>query len=238
MFESLYEKRDNRSRRLLLLLAGAFALHAIALAVVLIVDFLRVSPVPQPAITITLLDAATLAPPPPPPPPPKKPKPKTVQKKVEPPKEMLAPKEIPKEIPKDEPSDGAGDGAGGVEGGVAGGVAGGIAPPAPPPKPPPAPPPPPKPVFRTTDDAKRERISGSDPVYPQRAQIQGWEGTLVVRIHIAPSGAVERLEFVKTDENFEETVRKAILSWRFKPRYIDGKAVSSYTVWRFVFKLQ
>jgi periplasmic protein TonB len=221
----------------LFLLVGALALHVAVLAVVLIIDFLRVSPVPQPAITITLLDAATLAPPPPPPPPPKKPKPKVTPKKMDQPKEMLAPKEIPKDIPKDEPSSGDGDAVGGVEGGIEGGVAGGVVAPAP--KPPPAPPPPPpKPVFRTTDDAKRERISGSDPAYPQRAQIQGWEGTLVVRIHISPSGSVERLDFIQTDKNFEETVRKAVLSWRFKPRMVDGKAVSTYTVWRFVFKLQ
>jgi protein TonB len=237
VFESLYEKRDDRSRRLLILLGGALVLHAVVLTVVLVVEFMRVPPVPQPAVTITLIDAATLAPPPPPPPPPKRPKPKIVAKRIDQSKEMLAPKEIPKEIPKDEPAadNGAGDDSGGVVGGVVGGVAGGVVSTV---APPPPPPPPPKPIFQATEAASKRRISGSEPEYPYRARIQGWEATLIARVHISPSGTVERVEFVQTDPNFEDSVRKAVATWRFKPHVVDGKPVSTYTVMKFVFKLE
>jgi periplasmic protein TonB len=236
VFESIYEKRDNRSKRLFWLLIGALILHAVVLTTVLIVDFLRVSPVPQPAVTITLLDAASLAPPPPPPPPPKKPKPKTVQKKVEQPKDMLAPKEIPKDIPKDEPtSDEPGGDVGGVEGGIEGGVSTGQVAPPPPPPPPPQPL---KPVLQNLEVAKRRRMAGIEPEYPYRARLQGWEATLIARIHLSPTGEVERIDFVQTDPNFEDSVRKAILTWRFKPFVVDGKAVSTYFVQKFVFRLQ
>ena len=93
------------------------------------------------------------------------------------------------------------------------------------------------PIFQATEEASRRRISGSEPKYRERARVQEWEATLTARIYIAPKGGVDRLEFVQTDKNFEDAVRKAVAGWKFKPYLVDGAPVATYTIQRFVFKL-
>jgi TonB family protein len=93
------------------------------------------------------------------------------------------------------------------------------------------------PVFQSTEVAAKRKISGEEPQFPARARIQGWEATLTARVYIAPQGSVERIEFVQTDKNFEDAVKKAVKAWKYKPYVVDGTAVGTYTVMKFVFKL-
>jgi TonB family protein len=93
------------------------------------------------------------------------------------------------------------------------------------------------PIFQPTEAAAQRRISGSEPEYPQRARIQEWEATLTARVFISPKGAVERLEFVQTDKNFEASVKRAVAAWKFKPYVVKGEPVGTYTVMKLVFKL-
>lgn len=105
----------------------------------------------------------------------------------------------------------------------------------------PAPPPsssPPAPVFQPVATALKRRVSGRAPAYPQRARIQGWEATLLANIYISAAGTVERIEFIETDEHFEDTVKEAVKAWKFKPYLVGGKPVSTYTKMTFAFKLQ
>ncbi|MBW2701122.1 MAG: energy transducer TonB [Deltaproteobacteria bacterium] len=250
MFESFTEKQQGRASRLSKTLIGSLFLHGLALAVILLFDHLRVQAVAQPPVMITFVDFASLPPPPPPPPPPKKrSKPKT-EKKVDPkiqPKirEFVAPKEIPQEKAREpeEPEDGPDDGVeGGVEGGVVGGVVGGViggmmdAPP--PPAPPPPPPPPVKPTYQAPDIVKKRRVGGSEPNYPRIARAAGLEATIIVKIFITPDGKVGEMKFLKTDKHFEKSVRAALASWQFSPHTINGRPVGTYTVYKFVFKLE
>jgi protein TonB len=248
MFDSFTEKQERRGKRLSKVFAGSLFLHGAALGAILFMDNLRVDAVPQPPVMVTFVDFASLPPPPPPPPPPakKRAKPKT-EPKLETPKpqpkihEFLAPKEIPQEKARepDEPEmedDGV---EGGVEGGVVGGVVGGViggmmeAPPPPPP-----PPPPPKPVYQAPNMVKG-RLMGSDQIpYPRIAQAAGIEATLIVKIFITPEGTVGDMSFLKTNKYFEKAVRERVSQWRFRPHMINGRPVGTYTVYKFIFKLE
>jgi len=111
-------------------------------------------------------------------------------------------------------------------------------------KPPPleeVPPPPPpvekKPVFQSSARVKARRLSGREPEYPRIARQARLQATLVVKIFISPQGRVERMRFLKTHEAFERAVRKAVSTWRFSPYLVGGRPVATYTVYKFVFKL-
>jgi outer membrane biosynthesis protein TonB len=57
-------------------------------------------------------------------------------------------------------------------------------------------------------------------------------------VFISAEGIVERVAFVQTDKNFEDTVRAALATWRFKPHLVGGKPVKTYTKISFVFNLK
>ena len=244
MFESFTEKQEGRSKRLSKLFAGSLCVHGILLGLLLIAEQLRVDQVPQPPVMITFVDFASLPPPPPPPPPPKKrskPKPETkIEPKSEPKiREFVAPKEIPQEKAREpeEPEDGEDLGVdGGVEGGVVGGVVGGViggmmdATPKPPP-------PPPTSTYQAPDVITKRRVRGSDPAYPRIARAAGLEAVIIVKIFITPEGRIGEIKFLKTDKHFEKSVRSSLAQWRFSPHMINGRPVGTYTVYKFVFKL-
>jgi protein TonB len=251
MFESFTKKQESRKKRLSAILTASLCLHGILLAVMLFIDQLQVEAVLQPPVMITFVDYASLPPPPPPPPPPKKrkkSKPKTEPKieevkpqpKVE---EFLAPKEIPQEKPK-EPEieeEGEDDGVeggveGGVVGGVIGGVIGGMLDENQPPPPPPPPLPPPK--YQAPEVIKQRRIRGKDPAYPRIAKAAGLEATIMVKIFITPEGRVGEIKFLKSDKHFEQAIRNAIQGWKFNPHMINDRPVGTFTVYKFVFKLE
>lgn len=120
---------------------------------------------------------------------------------------------------------------GGVPGGIPGGVVGGtgrtILPPLPPPKP----------MRIDVEYARKRRIAGGDPPYPRRAEADGIEGLVEVKIFIDPSGKVSQVVFLRGHPAFDDTVRKAIGGWRFSPHVVSGVAVPVYTVFRFTFQL-
>jgi periplasmic protein TonB len=240
MFEAIVEKESPRGKRLSKLLGASLGLHGVALGVVLLVDQLRVGPVPEPAVTVSFVDFS--APPPPPPPPPAK----AMAKKREPralalpapPEELVAPSAIPQQDAADSPapaeapaqSEGpATDQAptAGVDGGVTGrtgGDAGAAEAPA-------------GPSYEDVDEVKSRRIEGQDPAYPPLALSRRIEGVVVVRITVDAGGRVSDIQFMQTHAAFTRTVREAIARWRFQPRRVNGRAVAVYSVFRFTFKM-
>jgi len=95
-----------------------------------------------------------------------------------------------------------------------------------------------KSVFQRFGELRKRRVSGADPDYPRIARQAKIEATLVVRLEITPRGRVKNFRFLKTHEAFEKSVIDAIKSWRFSPYLVAGKAVATYTVYKFVFKLR
>ncbi len=248
MLESFTEKKPGRGKRLGTILAFSLFFHATLLAVILVLDHLRVEAVPPPPVMVTFVDFASLPPPPPPPPPPKKksskPKeePKVEEQKPQPKiKEFLAPKEIPQEKPAEpaEPEEGPDEGVeGGVEGGVVGGVVGGVIGGVIDTRPPPPAPPPPPPKYEPPEVMNKRRVSGRDPDYPRIARAAGLEATIVAKVFITPEGRVGEIIFLKSDPNFEQEIRDALSTWKFDPLMINGRPVGTYTVYKFVFKLE
>jgi len=240
MFDSIVEKPKKRGL-VTILLAASLGVHAVVLAVVLIVDQLRVNPVSEPSVTITFVDLVSAPPPPPPPPPPKKRAVKKVEVK-EPPKiakgELLAPTKIPDNKPAPADDKSSDDGVeGGVEGGVAGGVIGGVSAAAPAPPPPP-PPPPAAPTFQEIEFVRKRRLVGAEPAYPPAALKNEEEGVLVVKLVVDPQGNVSEINFQQTHPAFEAAVRDALRGWKFAPHLVNGVPVSIYTIVKFTFKLQ
>jgi TonB family protein len=95
----------------------------------------------------------------------------------------------------------------------------------------------PAPRYQAPDVVKKRRVAGADPEYPKIAREARLEAKLVVKIYISPDGTVGKLKFLKTHAHFEEVVREAIQTWRFKPHTINGRPIGTYTVYKFDFKL-
>ena len=161
---------------------ASMALHAAAMAAIVIVPLLLADVLPEPGGDIRAFFVEPIAAPPPPPPPPPPAARASALPRVAPkvsaaaPAGFVAPVEVPAEIRPEEGLDLGGiEGgvAGGVEGGVPGGVVGGVVgglPDAPPP-------PPVKPVRVGGDIGSRPRCVNVAPVYPRwrrKRASRGW----------------------------------------------------------------
>jgi protein TonB len=135
-FEGILARPDPRPARWRrAMLTTSLAIHAVALAVVVVRSQWVVDEMALPAIQVTLTEAP---PPPPPPPPPAGAKKATTKPRIKVPSktEIVQPKETPKEEPKPEEPDNEDNGqVGGEKGGVANGVVGGVVGGTPPPPP-------------------------------------------------------------------------------------------------------
>lgn len=99
------------------------------------------------------------------------------------------------------------------------------------------PPPLPKLVFADLDP----RFAGSfQPDYPAREQRGGIEGAAKVRVLIGTDGRVKAVELVSTDSPgfFEETKRRALAKWRFKPATRGGVPEESWKVMTVRFEIK
>lgn len=106
-----------------------------------------------------------------------------------------------------------------------------------PPAKPADPPPQPKLVFAELDP----RFAGTfQPDYPAREQRGGIEGIAKVRVLIGTDGRVKAVELLSTDSQgfFEETKRRALAKWRFKPATRGGVAEESWKVMTVRFEIK
>lgn len=67
-----------------------------------------------------------------------------------------------------------------------------------------------------------------EPTYPRDALLRGQEGWVRVRFTILPDGSVANPSVVDSDPRrvFDREATRAILRWKFRPRIVDGVAVS------------
>lgn len=99
------------------------------------------------------------------------------------------------------------------------------------------PPPPPKLVLAELDP----RFAGSfQPDYPASEQRREVEGMAKVRVLIGTDGRVKAVELVSTDSPgfFQETKRRALAKWRFRPATRGGVAEESWKVMTVRFEIR
>ena len=85
------------------------------------------------------------------------------------------------------------------------------------------------------------RFAGAfQPDYPASEQRRGIEGVVKVRVLIGTHGRVKAVELVSTDSPgfFEETRRRALAKWRFKPATRGGVAEESWKVMTVRFQIR
>jgi protein TonB len=66
------------------------------------------------------------------------------------------------------------------------------------------------------------------PRYPRQALLNGIEGWVQVEFTITPEGRVADPVVVEAEPRgiFERAAIQAVLRWKFKPRYVDGQAIT------------
>lgn len=85
------------------------------------------------------------------------------------------------------------------------------------------------------------RFAGAfQPDYPAREQRRGVEGVVKVRVLIGTDGRVKAVELVSSDSPgfFEETKRRALSKWRFRPATRGGVPEESWKVMTVRFQIR
>jgi protein TonB len=173
-------------------------------------------------------------PPPPPPPPQAEPPKASPRPKVKRP-ELAPPDKISDEKLKesDKPLAAAGP-SGPVDGfldGTVGGTGTGTAPAGPPPPPPP--PPKVEPLVPPVDGGHNAK-----PRYSAVAKRKGIEGTVVVAFDVLEDGSVANPQIVSGPPELQESVLKALPSWRFLPAHRGNQKVLFRMKRSIVFRLE
>ena len=76
-------------------------------------------------------------------------------------------------------------------------------------------------------DARPVALAPIDPAYPNDAYLRNVPGSVLVRLHLSETGAVEQAVIVRADPPgyFEEAVQRAFLAARFSPGMRGGRPV-------------
>ena len=78
------------------------------------------------------------------------------------------------------------------------------------------------------------------PAYPKLASRQGWEGTVLLRVHVLPSGRPDTLTVQKTSGHdvLDSAATDAVRGWTFSPATQDGKPIAGWVNVPIVFRFQ
>ncbi len=151
--------------------------------------------VPPIEVVLTPPEVPPMVEPPPPPPPPPPPKPVVPKPKAEVPKPKPKPV-VPKPVPKIEPL-------------------------VPPPVTPPPAPVTPTPVVQKYTGAKAYAayLSNPPPKYPPAAMRKGWEGTVLLKVLVTPTGQPSTIQLAKSSGRhvLDDAAIAAVKKWRFAP---------------------
>ncbi len=201
------------------------ALHALALAAVVVVPLLREEPLPSKdgsTLQAFFADPIVASAPPPPPPP----APKAAATIRQTPRDsaagFTAPLAVPSGVPQEASLDLGIEGGipGGVDGGVPGGVVGGIvggldA----------APPPPPRLVNVGSVVHPPRKVKDVAPVYPDVARQARIQGVVVLECTIGTNGRVEDLHVLSGLPILDSAAIEAVRQWVYTPTLLDGVPV-------------
>ena len=84
------------------------------------------------------------------------------------------------------------------------------------------------PVAAAQLDSSFIPLSQQPPQYPYKSAQRGVEGWVRVTFDVTETGGVDNVEVIESDPPgvFDKAATRAVYRWRFKPRIINGKAVS------------
>ncbi|UJR83980.1 energy transducer TonB [Sandaracinus amylolyticus] len=104
---------------------------------------------------------------------------------------------------------------------------------------PPSPPPAPAPPRRVEAREGANYAHNPRPPYPRIAQRAGWEGTVVLRVHVQPDGrpATIRIQQTSGRDVLDQAAREAVTGWRFSPATLDGRPAAGWVTVPIVFRL-
>ncbi|MHC1741781.1 MAG: energy transducer TonB [Syntrophobacteraceae bacterium] len=85
-----------------------------------------------------------------------------------------------------------------------------------------------------------EILSRLEPSYPHSARLQQNSGKVVVRVLVDAQGRAQKPSILQSTPQglFDASVLEAISKWRFKPGYHKGRAVATWVVLPFQFKMK
>jgi TonB family protein len=78
-----------------------------------------------------------------------------------------------------------------------------------------------------------------NPIYPERAKKEGWEGTVVLEVFIDSQGRPERVAINRSSgfAVLDQAAREAVKNWRFRPAQWGGRHIASTGRVPIVFRL-
>lgn len=78
------------------------------------------------------------------------------------------------------------------------------------------------------------------PLYPLRARLRGIEGRVKVKFLVRQNGTVAQVEILEAvpEKLFDNSVRRCVSDWRFKPGTVDGEPVDVWAETVIRFKLE
>ena len=93
---------------------------------------------------------------------------------------------------------------------------------------------------RTSASEASYASTNRKPPYPRISLSNGDEGTVVLRVLVTAEGTAGAVQ-VRSSSGFpllDESARKTVMTWRFKPATVDGKPVAEWYEVPIPFKLQ
>lgn len=112
--------------------------------------------------------------------------------------------------------------------------------PPPPPTPAPAPPAPAKPAAVTPPLAYADYLRNPAPEYPEQALRRGWEGTVLLRVHVLASGRPGNIEIERSSgrEMLDRAAVRTVQKWTFVPAKRGNEPQDGWVTVPIDFKLQ
>ena len=93
------------------------------------------------------------------------------------------------------------------------------------------------PVTEATGNAAY--LNNPPPEYPAFAQRQGWEGTVLLRVHVLANGKPDKVEIKQSSnrKTLDESALNAVKNWTFVPSKRGTTAIDGWATVPIVFKL-
>lgn len=78
-----------------------------------------------------------------------------------------------------------------------------------------------------------------EQVYPDSAQLNGEEGSVLVNAYVRPNGRVSKIKVAQSSgfADLDNAAVQSVLNWRFVPAMQDGDPISDWTAVKVVYQL-